>query len=263
MPELLPIPPVPPMRRDMDIMANRLPSTRDLAGTELTLRLDAGGALSLSLSAEEVRWKLEQADGTSWSGENDYDAVEVRPGIFFVDHVTADRTAAFSIVVDRELGRAAVVQNFLVEGDGRTDLRLFVEPARLEGHTGPYEPIAETRELLGKRLFCEYSEHAALEHIYLNSGTLGWQWVLVEVPELKREVGVEAASYWKIRDQLYLLASRGDEPLELTLLLDLEQRRNIGRLFGKSGFGGILDQRCGAKIVFLGEFSYPADRQPG
>ncbi len=261
MPELLPIQPAPPMRRGMDIMANRLPSTRELARTELTVRFDAGGALSLSFSADEVRWKLEDADGSSWSGENGYDAVEVRPGIFFVYYVVAARDGALSIVFDRERGRAVVVQDRLSERQGTTSLRLYVGPGRLDGHAGTYEPIAETRELLGKRLFCEYSEEAALEHIYLNSGTLGWQWVLVGVPELKREVGVEAASYWKVGDQLYLLVSRGTT-VDLTLLLDLEQRRNVGRLFGKTGFG-ILDRTCGAKIVLLGEFSYPADREPG
>jgi hypothetical protein len=262
MPELLPIQPVPPMQRGMDIIANRLPSSRALAGTDLALRLDDGGVLSLSFSAEEVRWRLEGAEGTSWSGENDYDAVEMRPGLFFVDY-TAASDGAFSVVIDRELGRALVVQDRLAQSGGKTSLRLLVDPARLDGHDGPYEPIAETRELLGKRLFCEYSDEAALEHIYLNSGTLGWQWVLVEVPVLKREVGIEAASYWKVRDQLYLLASRGDEPLELTLLLDLEQGRNVGHLYGKSSSGSLFHQRCGAKIVFLGEFAYPADRQPG
>jgi hypothetical protein len=262
MPELFPIAPVPPMRRNMDILANRLPSTRALGGTELVLRLDEGGVLTLSFSTEEVRWKLERVDGTSWSGEDEYDAVEVRPGVYFVDHTAADRSGAFSIVLDRERGRALSVQDRLVETNGKVGLRVFVQPGRLDEHAGPYEPITETRELLGKRLFCEYSDEAALEHIYLNSGTLGWQWVLVDVPELKREVGVVAASYWKIRDKLYLLASCG-EALELTLLLDLEQSRNVGRTFGVSRTGDILDQRCGAKIVFLGEFSYPGDRQPG
>lgn len=263
MPELLPIQPVPPMQRDMDIIANRLPSTRALAGGDLTLRLDDGGVLALSFSAAEVRWKLEGADTTSWTGRSDYDAVEVRPGLFFVDYTTAGPDGAFSIVLDREMGRALVVQDRLAQRDGRTSLRLLIDPARLDGHAGPYEPIEETRELLGKRLFCEYSDEAALEHIYLNSGTLGWQWVLVDVPVLKREVGVEAASYWKVRDRLYLLASRGEEALELTLLLDLEQGRNVGHLYGKGAMGTLFHQRCGAKIVFLGEFSYPADRQPG
>jgi hypothetical protein len=262
MPELLPIEPAPPMRRDMDIMANRLPSTDALAGTDIMLRLDSGGVLSLSFTADEVRWELERSDGTTWSGDNGYDAVEVRPSLYFVYFVAADGAGAVSVVADRDMGRAVVVQDRFVESDGKTGLRVLVDPARLDGTTGAYEPIAENRELLGKRLFCEYSEEAALEHIYLNSGTLAWQWVKVELPALKREVGVEAASYWKVRDRLYLLVSRGEGAVDLTLLLDLEQGRNVGRLFGETS-SGILDRRCGAKIVFLGEFHYPADRQPG
>ena len=79
---------------------------------------------------------------------------------------------------------------------------------------------------------------------------------------LATEVGVEAASYWKIREHLYLLVTRGDAPSELTLLLDLDQKRNVGRLFGRTGYG-LLDRRCGARITMLGEFTYPSDRTPG
>ncbi len=266
MPELLPIQPVPPMRRDMDIIANRLASTRALDGADLSLRLDDGCVLSLSFSTGSVRWRLDGGDGsdaTSWSGEDGYDAVEVRPELFFVEFAASVSEGSFAVVIDREKGRALVARDRLEQRDGKTSLRLFVDPARLDGHDGPYEPIAETRELLGKRLFSEYSGEAALEHLYLNSGTLGWQWVLVDVPVLKREVGVEAACYWKVRDQLYLLASRGDEPMELTLLLDLGQGRSVGHLYGQSGTGSLFYQRCGAKLVPLGEFTYPDDRQPG
>jgi hypothetical protein len=155
MPELRPIQPVPRMRGDMDIAANRFPSTNALCGTDLTLRLDDGGRLSLAFSAEQVRWNLDGADGASWSGENDYDAVEVRPNVVFVVYRAVDGSGAFSIVIDRERGRAVVVQDRFSESGEKTTLRVLVDPAGAEGYAGPFEPIAQTRELLGKRLVSE------------------------------------------------------------------------------------------------------------
>jgi hypothetical protein len=168
---------------------------------------------------------------------------------------------AFSHVIDREQGRALTVWNELTQADGVRDLRELLRPARLAGHARPYVPLAPSRDLLGRRVYCEYSPEAALEHIYVNSTTIVWQWLL-SPPELQFEVGIEAATMWKIRDELYLLSTRGPDPIELTLLLDFEQNRNVGRLFGHGDFG-IVDRRCGARISFLGAFDYPPGYAPG
>ncbi|MGH8261522.1 MAG: MoaF N-terminal domain-containing protein [Steroidobacteraceae bacterium] len=249
---------MPPTARDMDIMANRLPSTQSLAGEAIELRYEDGSTLGLRLSASRVQWAMKGAEGPL-AGDDPYDAVEMRPGVFFVDFSTGDGARAFSHVIDRERGRALTISSQLI--DGHRDLREQLRPAVLAGHASPGEPIAETRELLGRRLFCEYGPEAALEHLYVNSVTLVWQW-LRSPPALVQEVGIEAASMWKIRERLYLLATRGEEPIQLTLLLDLERLRNVGRLFGHGQLGRV-DRRCGAKITLLGEFTYPEDYRPG
>jgi hypothetical protein len=51
------------------------------------------------------------------------------------------------------------------------------------------------------------------------------------------------------------------DALELTLLLDLEQKRNVGRLFGQ-GMVDFVDERCGAKITLLGRTDYPDGYHP-
>ncbi len=259
--ELTPIRPVPPIRRDMDIIANRLPSTTALAGETIGLQFEDGATLSMALAATHIRWDWIGLDGQRLSGEGDYDVVEMRPGIFFVDYALGDRSMAFSHVIDRENGRALTVWSELVDAGGTSDLREFLRPATVLGHPAPGAAIEKTRELLGKRLFCEYSRAAALEHIYVNSATIVWQWLLGP-PELVQEVGIEAVTMWKIRDRLYLISTRGNEPIQLTLLLDLERMRNVGRLFGRSQFD-IVNRRCGAKITHLGEFAYPNGYQPG
>jgi hypothetical protein len=259
--ELKPIKPVPPMRRDMDIVANRLPSTPALAGQTIELEYEGGATLTMAFTATRVQWSVPSGSGMGHGGEGSYDAVEIRPNVFFVDFSLPDGSMAVSHVVDRPRGRALSVWSEITDAGGKPDLRERLMPARLVGHAGPYESVTETRELLGKRLFCEYSSAAALEHIYVNSATIVWQW-LRSPPELAREVGIEAATMWKIQDRLYLISTRGEDPIQLTLLLDLQRMRNVGRLFGRGHFG-LVDRRCGAKITFLGEFAYPESYRPG
>lgn len=259
--QLKPIEPVPPMRRDMDLIANRLPSTRNLVGRSIEIEFDDGARLSMDMGAEFVRWEAREPEGKVLSGEDAWDAVEIRPGIYFLDFAAADGRCAFSNVIDFTAGRALTVWNEMVgEGDA-IDLYEVLRPGRIAGASGSYEPVAETRELLGKRLYCEYSPEAALEHIYVNSKTIIWQWLL-SPDALKYEVGIEAISMWKIADQLYLISTRDLPPMELTLLMDLKQNRNVGRLFGHGPFG-TLDRRVGAKVTFLGEFDYPSGYNPG
>ena len=259
--ELRPIQPLPPIRRDMDIVANRLPQTAALAGETIRLEYDGGGTLTLAFAAGRLRWSALFEQEPARSGDDACDMVEIRPGIFFVDFAPADESMAFSHVLDRGGGRALTVRSDLVGSEAKPELRERVIPARIAGHAGAYVPIAETRELLGKRLFCEYSAEAALEHIYVNSTTIVWQW-LRSPPQFAQEVGIEAVTMWKIQERLYLISTRAEDPIQLTLLLDLQRMRNVGRLFGRGAFG-VVDRRCGAKITLLGEFAYPNGYTPG
>jgi len=261
--QLKPIEPPPPIKRDMDILANRLPSTGRLAGETIELAYDDGARMTMELAEGRLRWRFADGDRRH-EGEDAYDAVEIRPDVFFLDFAVAGGPFAFSHVVDREQGRAITVWNEITREGEAIDLKELMRPARLGGSMRAYEPIAESRELLGRRVFCEYSPEAALEHIYVNSRTIVWQWLLSppELDHLKHEVGIEAATMWKVQDELFLLSTRGEAPMELTLLLDFKRNRNVGRLYGHAG-PGIVDRRCGAKITFLGEFAYPAGYEPG
>lgn len=250
--------PPPPVRRDMDISANRLPSTTALDGSDVALEMADGASFELAFADGEVNWKL-AIGAEATEGTDKYDAVEVRPDLFFVDFCTSDRGRAVSITLDRGRGRALVIVNDLVDrGDG-LGLQVRASAGRVNG-ADDYEPIEATAELTGRRLFCEYSDGVALEHIYLNSRVLAWQWLKTPLAELAHEVGVDSTMYWKIDDSLYLLHSMGDA-VELTLLLDLEQKRNVGRLFGQ-GAVDFVDERCGAKLTLLGRTDYPDGYHP-
>ena len=256
MPELHPIRPVPPMARDMDLQRNRLPSTKALAGETITLRYDEGAVLTLRLRGERVAWEL---DGQS--GEDPYDAVELRPGIFFLHMASREAGFGLSHVLDRTAGRAVTAWDETAGGP----LRRHVRTARI-GESTDYQPIPESRELIGRRAYCEYSPEAALEHIYVNSAAIVWQWLLLpddpRFDPLKTEVGIEAVSMRKIADGLFLLALNDAGPVGLTLLMDFEQERNVGMLFGVVP-SGLISRPVGATITLLNELTHPAGYEPG
>lgn len=253
---------VPPatleLARPMDTWANRLPSTDALAGECIVLELDDATTLELAFQARTLHWSL---SGEGTSAQSGYDAVEMRPGCFFVDLVTSGAQRQMTIVLDRWRGRAIVLVNDLIGFDDARQLQQSCATARIAGAGGRYEPIEETRELLGRRLYCEYSDEVAIEHIYLNSRTVAWQWLKVPIAELAHEVGTESVMMWKIAEELFLLHGIGRLPMTLTLLLDLDRRRNVGRVFGL-GANGTADIRVGAKLSFLSETPYPDGYRP-
>ena len=247
--------------RSTDLADNRLPSTQALAGEKFDITLDDGSTLALALDAETLAWRL-RADGeTSEGGECPYDAVEMRPGLFFLDFVATGAQRSVTVVLDRGRGRALTFVTDIIDADAEPGLRQEVRTGRVAGADGEYEPIAETRELLGRRLYCEYSPGVAIEHIHLNSQTIGWQWLKTPVAELTNDAGIESAAMWKVGDELFLLRSMGPLPVMLILLLDLVQRRSVGRLFGTGNFGPV-DDRCGATITLLGRMEYPDEYEP-
>jgi hypothetical protein len=258
MPELLPIRPVPPMARDMDLTKNRMPSTGMLTGETITLAYDHGEELTCEFGSDRLRWRTK--DGQS--GEDPYDAVELRPDIFFLHHASEGAGIGRSHVIDRTRGRAATAWD---DASGPV-LRRFVHAARAADHGGPYVPIAETRELIGRRAYCQYSDEAALEHVYVNSAAIVWQWLLLpddpRFDVLKAEVGMEAVSMRKVGDDLFFLALNDGGPVGLTLLMDFGQKRNVGMLFGRTQTG-LLSRPVGADIVLLNDMQYPPGIGPG
>lgn len=256
-----------PYPRVLDYAQYRLPSTDALDGSGAALELDGGGRLELSFADGEVNWKLEDGSDVS-DGQDAYDAVQVRPGVFFVDFVAGvsePRDRAISIAFDPGRGRAVVLVNDIVaQADDEPRLICKSSAGRVDG-TENYEPLELTSDLTGRRLFCEYSDDVVIEHVYLDSRALAWQWLRCPIAELTYEVSVENNMFWKIGDDLYLL--HGQEPSgfgreSLTLLLDLDQKRNVGRLFGRSSENDVIDFRVGAKLTLLGRTDYPDGYQP-
>lgn len=250
------------VRRDSsDRATNRLPSTAGLEGTTIELGLEDGETARVWFREGAMAWQPGSSDGGEILFEGPYDAVEVRDGTFHVDADFSERSRSMTLVIVKGAGCALVVDSVVGLGRSPVTLHQRIRSARLAGGGSPYRPITETRELIGRRLICEYAPGTAMEHVYLNSSTLVWQ-RLKSPPELAFEVESEHATVWKVSQELFLLGSVGRFPLELVLLLDLAQNRNVGHLFGQSSSGSMLYQLCGAHITPLGWTKYPGGYAP-
>ncbi len=152
---------------------NKAELTADLAGREMRLTGRDGARLGLRFTADRVAWERSAAD----AGEDPYEAVEVDPGLYYVQYHLAGRPEqAVSVFLDTDRGRALVVTATIGEpGHGQTAVRQEFLPATVDGTepTGP-EP-SPTTTLVGRRVLWVYSPVHAYEHVYLSPHWYSWQ----------------------------------------------------------------------------------------
>ena len=228
------------------------PSSNVLAPSPLlagkTLALDGADGTEASYaftSASELNWRIGAAAGTGR-----YLATSLRPGIFFVDFVRADRPspASVSLVLDLNAGVATQVLGEMPDAEtahggllsrAQRQQELTVVATQITAATidRPFDPGAAlhrpTSELVGLRLQHRYNPHEVYEHIYLNAERYGWHCLA----GIEKGLGdVDRCHYLKIAPDLYLFVWR--EKIVPTLgvvMIDLEQLKTTGKIFGYAG----------------------------
>ena len=109
---------------------NRIPSTKVLAGRDFALTRDDDETFTMTLGDEELTWQgPEDAAPVTAS----YDAVESRPGIYFVDFGHDDPDRITSVVLNLGTGGAIVIRHTIVRGTARADLRQELYPCVVGG----------------------------------------------------------------------------------------------------------------------------------
>lgn len=244
-----------------------LPPSAALAGSHVALHFEDGSTVACHFrSATELiregRTRQPRGDPASRAAPERYHATEIRPGIFFVDFI--DRTSqAATVSLALDLGRGictalsgslpaeADVRAPLVERIARGELT-GVEAVLLGGTIGrPFHAQVErhpqTRELLGKRVEYTYSEAERYEHVYLNERFYTWHCLAGSEQGL---ADTDRCEYRKIADRLYLFVWREKiVPTLGAILVDLEQMKTTGKIFGYRGFdfGTLVNFPVGAR----------------
>jgi hypothetical protein len=220
---------------------HRLPLTSKLAEQQFELYLEEDDKKIV------IHFKNESQLDWSSSGEplkvEHYEAIEIRPNIFFVDWVShTDPKQSLSIVIDLVAQESTLLWSQLPNAeDARPDL--FERIKKLNDlsavkvniiHAGINRKRTEnvhcrTTELVGKRLIHTYSREHAFEHIYLNERLFCWQ--SLKGPD-KGLADTEPVDYVKIGDNLYLFSWRERVvPWVGIVMIDLSQMRTAGKVF--------------------------------
>ena len=241
------------------IDGNRLPRTAALAGTSLTVVEDGAAPLRLSFEdGETVSWRRD--DGTA--GSDWYEAVEVRPEVFYLTiGDAAHPLRAAVLVVNRVTGRTLTVSSVIADEPtpGRPRVSQTFVPGALAGANLSGLVPAPTRDLVGLRALYRYSPNHLYEHVYLSSERYAWQCL---VGEQRGHGDVDLATTWSLGDELYVFTFREFIiPVAATWLYDLSAMRTTGTFVGLGADGIVKIAPGGAFITVLGRVSYP-DEQP-
>jgi len=211
--------------------APSLPASDALSGRTLDIVYENGWVITHEFAADgTIRWTITEGEGAGESGTHPYRAVEVRPGIYFIDFLKEEGTRQHdvSIVVNLEDGKVTVADTGLVNRRGEVRTRTDIMSGRLQG-MGAVEPRPRSEQLVGKRIYYRYSETEAYEHVYFNAGTVAWQCVkggekgVADVEQIKVfELDEDIVIYFWTETVL---------PVDSFLVVDLRYRRSIGRMF--------------------------------
>jgi hypothetical protein len=241
----------------LGIDGNRLPTTAALTGTRHTVEVDGGARVELEfVTADRVRWSGDGGPGEDW-----YEAVEARPGVFFVTRTFGGTPLRASVLVlDTGLGRSLTVDSHIAAEPtpGRPRVSQTFRPGTLAATAAQGRPAEPTRDLIGWRALYRYSPNHLYEHVYLSSERYAWQCL---VGEQRGHGDVDLASTWSLGDGLYVFTFREFRiPVAATWLYDLHAMRTTGVFFGLGASGAAQCAPGGAFITELGRVSSPGEQ---
>lgn len=230
----------------------RIPSSDQLAGRALAITLDDGTQREYTFLTDTVT-----VTSTAGTAEAQYDAVEERRNVFFVQIPGENRESTTSLVVNLNDNAGVLVINTLVAQAERYELEQVIYPFVVTNTDGVLPELSA--ELVGKRAYAEYADGHTAEHIYVNPRRFGWQG-LGKFDYSGSEM--DDSTTWKLADDLYVLTWVEEwQAVGAVLLMDFAELRNVGVLFGRDD-NGPVHTLCGARLSKLGEINYPAGYEP-
>lgn len=244
------------------IDTNRLPQTDALAGRSFTVNLEGSGQLTVEFDATTVTWT---ASGVAWqgSGTDEYEAIAIGVGAFWVDFSQADRKVeTTTLVFSPEAGWALAVHSLIHGEDFTTETRVMqtFHPGRIAGVSDDVELPAPSRDLIGKRTLFRYSAHHLYEHIYLSSRRFTWHNL---IGEQRGHAASELATTYKLEEGMYLFTWREEKiPVGTVFVFDYARGRSTGKFIGITGAGEVANSPGGAEIIEFGFSDYSAYAEP-
>lgn len=231
-------------------------NTDCLSGKTVNIRFDNGWLIEHCFeSATSLSWKVLEGEGTGLSATETYEAIEVRPGILFVEFFKPAHQESATLIWKLETGDILAAVSSFHEQNGEKRTQTDFAAAVVEGMPGG-SPIKKSSSLSGKRVLYRYSADDWYEHVYFNAETMAWS--CVNGAE-KGIADVEKCAYYDVADDLYVLFwTETVMPVESVVVVDLKQMRSIGRFFcWDPKPSALLHLTFGSKATLLNETAYP------
>ena len=229
------------------IATNRLPPSQDLVGWAETIRFTDGRSLTLTFSAQRVRWQ----DSTG-NGEDACEVVMVAPDTYFVELLYTGRSKdAETLILNRRTGRVLSVYSSIrdpEESVGQPQVAQLFRTGILGDSTAAPSSMEprETRDLVGLRAHFTYSPNHVYEHTYLSSQRYAWQ-CLVGVQ--RGHGDVDLTTTYKFDDDQYVFTFREFKiAVASTFFYNFKDMRSTGKFLGITGDGRIQNSPAGAFI---------------
>ena len=138
---------------------NRLPSSTALSGFTYTFTTDDGFRVVNRYEDSELHYDMSGGPRAGSHGSESYDAVEVRPGVFFVSFAHPERPEGVVQVVDTNNGHFLVGIAALTGATNNIDPK--IEPTLLVGNIDECPKAGRvpvpSRDLVGKRVLFRYN----------------------------------------------------------------------------------------------------------
>jgi NAD(P)-dependent dehydrogenase (short-subunit alcohol dehydrogenase family) len=248
------------------LSVNRQASTDRLQGQALEIALETNAATVLEFLANGVlRWRGLPGFALEEAGTCPVDVVEAAPNVLLITAMLPPQgRETMAIVLDLNSLHAAFIASRLADDRRPFERRTRISQRFTRGALGGRQgsavgpPPMLTRDLIGTRAIYRYSEDTIYEHIYLNS-----RWYTYQCLKglRKGDCGTDEASYWKIRDGVYVVTWREILiDLAAVFVYDMNACRSTGCAWGTPG--GLPEPRhilTGALFEKLNEPGYPAD----
>ena len=220
----------PPISTMLDGFGDQtLPATPALSGTTLQIPAEGGSLAEYSFQDSSTLIWITSGPDNETSGTATYKAIEARPDIFIIDFVRGEgtNTENVTIILDRKTGAVTSGVSKVVDVDGNTRTTTEFSQANMHGADVLHQ---RSSALVGKRIFYRYSDVETYEHIYLNPGTFTWNCIRGGEAGL---ADTDRCMTWDVAEDLFIFFwTEKVMPVEAVLLVDLQEKRSIGRMFG-------------------------------
>lgn len=205
-----------------------LVASPSLAGSSIVL-LDENDSTTeyMFQTATTLHWKSDAAQGAT-TGTATYKAIEAREGIFIVDFVVGDGIEARNTTFVHNTTTGVTTSGFSTFVTGEDKVRGKRISSMPPHPNAPAHP--RSSELVGRRIYYRYSDSEAYEHIYLTPGAFTWHCVRGGEQGM---ADTERCMTFDVAEDLYLFFwTEKVMTVEAVLLVDLREKRSIGRMFG-------------------------------